>query len=295
MVDEATGPLQYNGRPVKTIAYVYCVGSRQDESLEGAAPTARALLYVRRAHRARAAGSSSATFASTTYRDMRPTASTSCCGMSGVRRAALYLRVPDDEPPAVESSPPAAWEGRPPRTCSPAAKRSRSRPTSSCSSPAWCRARTPSWSASSSYRWATTASTTRSTPSCAMKRSWTACSSAAPAGAHQDLVRGRRRRPGRRHRRRHVQTQLRRARPHGGDRRQRSLHLVRQVPTGLPLRRDRRGRGRRQAGRPGHQDGLQGLRRLRAGLPTDAVDLQEGYSTAQIRTMIDGLMEVSCS
>ena len=37
-----------------------------------------------------------------------------------------------------------------------------------------------------------------------------------------------------------------------------------------------------KAGRPGHQDGLQGLRRLRAGVPSDAIDLQ-GYTDAQIR------------
>ena len=33
-----------------------------------------------------------------------------------------------------------------------------------------------------------------------------------------------------------------------------------------PYDAHRAGRGRRQAGRPGHQDGLQGLRRLRAGV-----------------------------
>ena len=35
LLDESAGPLEYKGRPVKTVAYIYCVGSRQGEDVEG--------------------------------------------------------------------------------------------------------------------------------------------------------------------------------------------------------------------------------------------------------------------
>ena len=35
LLDGSAGPLSYNGRPVRTVAYIYCVGSRQGENVEG--------------------------------------------------------------------------------------------------------------------------------------------------------------------------------------------------------------------------------------------------------------------
>ena len=147
MVDEAPGPLQYQGRPVKTVAYIYCVGSRQAEGVEGAHTYCSRYCCTAAVHAAlEAAASSTATCASTTSTaTCGPTASTSCSGTSRARRARSTCACPTTSRRRWRSSPPAASRSRP-RTCSPAAKRSRSRPTSSCSSPAWCRARTPSWS-----------------------------------------------------------------------------------------------------------------------------------------------------
>ena len=64
---------------------------------------------------------------------------------SRARRARSTCACPTTNLRLWRSSPRAASRS-PRRTCSPAARRSPSRPTSSCSSPAWCRAKTASWS-----------------------------------------------------------------------------------------------------------------------------------------------------
>ena len=50
LLDGSAGPLEYNGRPVKTVAYIYCVGSRQGEERRGRQHLLLALLL----HRCRA-------------------------------------------------------------------------------------------------------------------------------------------------------------------------------------------------------------------------------------------------
>ena len=115
MVDESAGPLAYDGRPVKTVAYIYCVGSRQGEDVEGGHTVLLALLLHGRRARRRSRRPSRATPAcasTTSTATCAPTASTSCCGASRARRGSVYLRVPDGEPPRWRSSPGAASRSR---------------------------------------------------------------------------------------------------------------------------------------------------------------------------------------
>ena len=111
----------------------------------------------------------------------------------------------------------------------------------------------------------------------------------------KNSARERRLRPGRRHaERRHAQARLRRARPAGGDGRRGRLHLVRRLCVeACPYARHRAGRpGGRQTVAHDQRDRLQGLWRLRAGLPGGARSTCCGYTDAQIKAMIDGLLEI---
>ena len=104
MVDEAAGPLEYNGRPVKTIAYIYCVGSRQDESVEGAHTYCSRYCCTAAVHAAlKAADKGSAGLRQYhLYRDMRTYGKYELLWNESREKGSLYLRVPDDEPPEVE-------------------------------------------------------------------------------------------------------------------------------------------------------------------------------------------------
>ncbi len=146
MVDEAAGPLEFNGRPVKTIAYIYCVGSRQDETSKALTRTARATAArppcTRRLRRPARMATGCASITSTVT--CARTASTSCSGPSRARRARSTCACPTMSRRRWSGFPPAASKS-PRRTYSPRERTSPSPPTSSCSSPAWCRARTASW------------------------------------------------------------------------------------------------------------------------------------------------------
>jgi heterodisulfide reductase subunit A len=104
MVDEAAGPLEFNGRPVKTIAYIYCVGSRQDESIEGAHTYCSRYCCTAAVHAAlEVAGKDGGGLHQYhLYRDMRTYGKYELLWAESREKGSLYLRVPDDEPPAVE-------------------------------------------------------------------------------------------------------------------------------------------------------------------------------------------------
>jgi heterodisulfide reductase subunit A len=104
MVDEAAGALEYNGRPVKTIAYIYCVGSRQDESVEGAHTYCSRYCCTAAVHAAlKAAEKGSAGLRQYhLYRDIRTYGKYELLWNESREKGSLYLRMPDDEPPVVE-------------------------------------------------------------------------------------------------------------------------------------------------------------------------------------------------
>lgn len=104
MVDSATGPLTHLGRPVRDVAYIYCVGSRQGESgpnqycsrfcctsavhtsleLQGKDPTAHQYHL---------------------YRDMRTYGRYELLYDESREKGAVYLKFPADRPPEVTRAP----------------------------------------------------------------------------------------------------------------------------------------------------------------------------------------------
>jgi len=104
MLDESPGPLEHNGRPVRTIAYIYCVGSRQDASLEGAHTYCSRYCCTAAVHAALEAAGKAADGLRQyhLYRDMRTYGKYELLWNESREKGSVYLRVPDDEPPAVE-------------------------------------------------------------------------------------------------------------------------------------------------------------------------------------------------
>ena len=104
MVDGSAGPLTYNGRPVKTIAYVYCVGSRQSKDVEGGHTYCSRYCCTAAVHAALevAAKADLSVRQYHLYRDMRTYGKYELLWNESREKGSLYLRVPDDEPPAVE-------------------------------------------------------------------------------------------------------------------------------------------------------------------------------------------------
>ena len=104
LVDESAGPLEYNGRPVKTIAYLYCVGSRQGEDVEGGHTYCSRYCCTAAVDAAleAAAKGDPALRQYHLYRDMRTYGKYELLWAESREKGSLYLRVPDDEPPTVE-------------------------------------------------------------------------------------------------------------------------------------------------------------------------------------------------
>jgi heterodisulfide reductase subunit A2 len=106
MVDAADGPLQYNGRPVKTIAYIYCVGSRQPEGSERGHQYCSRYCCTAAIHAAlqveKKGGGDVRQYH--LYRDMRSYGKYELLWSESREKGSVYVRVPDDEPPAVEKT-----------------------------------------------------------------------------------------------------------------------------------------------------------------------------------------------
>jgi len=107
MIDASDGPLLHNGRPVKTIAYVYCVGSRQDEGLENAHTYCSRYCCTAAVHAALevAAKDPDGVRQYHLYRDMRTYGRYELLWAESREKGSLYLRVPEGEPPVVETLP----------------------------------------------------------------------------------------------------------------------------------------------------------------------------------------------
>ena len=107
LLDASPGPLEYQGRPVKTIAYIYCVGSRQHESVENAHTYCSRYCCTAAVHAAlEAEGKGGPGLRQYhLYRDMRTYGKYELLWAESREKGSLYLRVPDDEPPVVEKLP----------------------------------------------------------------------------------------------------------------------------------------------------------------------------------------------
>ncbi len=98
LIDDARGRLEYHGRPVRTVAYIYCVGNRQPGGNEYcskyccAATVHSSLLVsdldprIRQYH---------------LYRDIRTYGKYELMYTQSRKRGSVFMRFPDDTPPAV--------------------------------------------------------------------------------------------------------------------------------------------------------------------------------------------------
>ena len=97
LLKEGDGPLTYEGRPVRTIAYIYCVGSRGEEHAYCSrfccsAAVHSALLAADRGEEIRQYH---------LYRDLRTYGRNEAMLTESRRRGSLYLKFADDQPPSV--------------------------------------------------------------------------------------------------------------------------------------------------------------------------------------------------
>ncbi|HMK92089.1 MAG TPA: FAD-dependent oxidoreductase, partial [Thermoleophilia bacterium] len=96
-------PLTYQGRPVATVAYIYCVGSRQDESVEGANTYCSRYCCTAAVHAAtQVAKLPARVHQYHFYRDMRTYGKYELLYAEALEKGAAFVKFPDDEPPAVE-------------------------------------------------------------------------------------------------------------------------------------------------------------------------------------------------
>jgi heterodisulfide reductase subunit A len=102
LVDAGTGPLVREGRPVRTIAYVYCVGSRQPAGEPGAREyCSRFCCAATVATSVQVAARDARVRQYHLYRDMRAYGRFETLYTESRERGSVYLRVPDDAPPSV--------------------------------------------------------------------------------------------------------------------------------------------------------------------------------------------------
>ena len=103
LVDTGDGPLQYNGRPVKNIVYIYCVGSRQDpDVVEGAHQYCSRYCCTAAVHASiEAAGKPGRVHQYHLHRDIRTYGKYEKLYDESLNKGSVYLKVPDGEPPAV--------------------------------------------------------------------------------------------------------------------------------------------------------------------------------------------------
>jgi len=104
LVDAADGPLEYAGRPVRSIVYIYCVGSRQPEGNQYCSRyccTAAIHASLQVTAKGAQVPSASAVHQYHLYRDIRSYGKYELLYNQSREEGALYLRFPDDEPPVV--------------------------------------------------------------------------------------------------------------------------------------------------------------------------------------------------
>jgi heterodisulfide reductase subunit A len=102
LLDRSTGPLVHNGKPVRSVVYVYCVGSRQAADGAGANEYCSRFCCTAAVHASvQAAGLDPAARQYHLYRDIRTYGKYETIYTQSRELGSVYLRFPDDEPPAV--------------------------------------------------------------------------------------------------------------------------------------------------------------------------------------------------
>jgi heterodisulfide reductase subunit A len=102
LLDRSNGSLVYDGKPVRSVVYVYCVGSRQASDFEGANEYCSRFCCTAAVHASvRAAGLDTTARQYHLYRDMRTYGKYETIYTRSRELGSVYVRFPDDTPPAV--------------------------------------------------------------------------------------------------------------------------------------------------------------------------------------------------
>jgi heterodisulfide reductase subunit A len=103
LLDASPGPLAYRGRPVRSIAYVYCVGSRQPAG-EGANEYCSRFCCTAAVHASiQASRLDGSVRQFHLYRDIRTYGKYETLYTESRKLGSVYVRFPDDTPPAVKA------------------------------------------------------------------------------------------------------------------------------------------------------------------------------------------------
>jgi heterodisulfide reductase subunit A2 len=97
LLDSGEGPLAYDGRPVESVAYVYCVGSRNEEHPYCSRFCCSAAVHASLL----AAGRDASVRQYHLYRDLRTYGKNELMLTESRKRGSLYLKFADDDPPEV--------------------------------------------------------------------------------------------------------------------------------------------------------------------------------------------------
>ncbi len=98
LVDASHGPLTYHGRPVRTIAYIYCVGNRQPGGNEYCSKYCCAATVHASVEVAKLDGK---VHQYHLYRDIRTYGKYELMYTESRKRGSVYMKFPEDTPPAV--------------------------------------------------------------------------------------------------------------------------------------------------------------------------------------------------
>jgi heterodisulfide reductase subunit A len=102
LLDESKGPLEYKGRLINTVAYIYCVGSRQGEDVEGGNTYCSRYCCTAAVHAAtQVADLPARVHQYHFYRDMRTYGKFELLYAEALEKGSAFVKFPDDEPPAV--------------------------------------------------------------------------------------------------------------------------------------------------------------------------------------------------
>ena len=104
MLADGTGPLAVHGRPVRAIAYVYCVGSRQADPATGRTFCSRYCCSATSFAAIRTARRDPAVRQYHLFRDIRTYGKYETLYENALRDGSVFLRYPDDAPPQVTRS-----------------------------------------------------------------------------------------------------------------------------------------------------------------------------------------------
>jgi heterodisulfide reductase subunit A len=103
--NSGNGSIEFNGRPVNDISYIYCVGSRQGTDAEGTHPYCSRYCCTAAVHTALLAGEKQNPLHQYhLFRDMRTYGKQELLYEEALQNGSLFLKYPDDEPPSVSKS-----------------------------------------------------------------------------------------------------------------------------------------------------------------------------------------------